>query len=72
MAAYLSIRLISVRALSVFKLTNLEWVSRSHNNDSCEFSHAFPGLLVRPRTANLLKPLQTQRPEVEVRIAKAF
>lgn len=37
-----------------------------------EISHTFLGLPLRPSIANLLKPLQTQRPEVEVRIAKAF
>jgi len=37
-----------------------------------DISHGSLSLLVRLRVANLLKSLQTQRPEVEVRIAKAF
>ncbi|CRM31958.1 hypothetical protein [Pseudomonas sp. 58 R 3] len=37
-----------------------------------ENSYDYLGLPVRPPIANLLQPLQTQRPEVEVRIAKAF
>ena len=47
-------------------------ISGSDHDIPLEPSHTFLSLPVRPPIANLLKPLQTQRPEVEVRIAKAF
>jgi hypothetical protein len=41
-------------------------------NQARELSHNILGLLVRIYKANLFRPLQSERPEVEVRIAKAF
>lgn len=47
-------------------------IAAQNHNTSWEFSYVSQSLPVGPPAANLLRSLQTQRPEVEVRTAKAF